>query len=171
MAKIELAVCDSGPLIHLSQVNSFSLLDIIKKIYISNEVYSETTLFNLPGSKEIKSSKTVLVKSLCDVGKDMAKMVAEKYSLGMGEATSIALAKQEEIKLLLTDDLSARTVAESYGLEVHGSIGIVLRAFREKIIDSQKAVQTVLALKEKSNLFITSDLVDYIIKEIEKYKE
>jgi hypothetical protein len=43
-----------------------------------------------------------------------------------GEADAIGLALQEHADWLLTDDAKARQFAESTGLEVHGSIGLLL---------------------------------------------
>lgn len=41
----------------------------------------------------------------------------DQYALGTGESTSIALAKQEKVRLIFTDDLEAREAASIYGLE------------------------------------------------------
>jgi len=46
--------------------------------------------------------------------------------LHYGEAQAIALARQLGSDWLLTDDAAARLLAESQGLEVHGSLGLVL---------------------------------------------
>ena len=46
--------------------------------------------------------------------------------LHYGEAHAIALARQLQAHWLLTDDASARLLAQSWGLEVHGSLGVVL---------------------------------------------
>jgi len=48
--------------------------------------------------------------------------------LGSGEAEAVALARQMSAHWLLTDDATARLFAESLGIEVHGSLGIVLWA-------------------------------------------
>ncbi|MBI4170566.1 MAG: hypothetical protein HY514_02645 [Candidatus Aenigmarchaeota archaeon] len=169
MAKIEKAISDSGPLIHLAQIGSLKALRIIKKIYIPEEVYNETCSSNFLGSKEIKSLGLILVKNLDNASKDMAKIIAEEYSLDIGESQCIALASQDNIKLLFTDDLSARVIAENSGLEVHGTVGIILRAYKKGIMSKKAAIQSIRYLKEKSSLFITSDLIEYILKEIEKY--
>ena len=46
--------------------------------------------------------------------------------LDAGEAEAIALARQKKAEWLLTDDSTARLFGEALGLEVHGSLGVVL---------------------------------------------
>jgi len=168
MGKIKIAVSNSGPLIHLSQVGSFGILDMIKDVYITQEVFDEICSFNLPGRQDVKGSKTIKIKDLGKDAKNYSKLLSEEYSLGLGEATSISLAKQEKVKLFLTDDLLARIVAKNMGLEVHGTIGIVLRAFRLGNITKKKAKEVIGNLQTGSSLFITTDLVRYVMNEIEK---
>ena len=168
MEKIKEAISNSGPLIHLSQVKCFNALKTIEKIYITNEVFNEVCSFELPGSQEVRESKIVKIKDLKHKSKDFSKLISQKYSLDLGEATSISLAKQEKINLFLTDDLAARIVAKEFGLEVHGTVGIVLRAFRTGIFSKKRSIQIIRDLHSKSTIFITQDLVNYIIREIEK---
>ncbi|MBD3155488.1 MAG: DUF3368 domain-containing protein [Candidatus Aenigmarchaeota archaeon] len=170
MGKIKEAVSNSGPLIHLSQVKSFDAFEIIEKIYITNEIFSEVCSSELPGNKEVRESKLIEVKDLKDRSKDMSKLISQKYSLDLGEATAISLAKQEKIKLFFTDDLAARIVAKELGLEVHGTIGIILRAFRSGIFTKERALKIIENLHTKSSIFITKDLVNYIIREINDYR-
>ena len=171
MEKIEKVVSDSGPLIHLAQIASFDVLGVVKTILISQAVFNEVCSTHLPGSVEVKNSKIIKVRAIEPQFKDFAKIVSEQYSVGLGEAESIALAKQENIKLLLTDDLEARIIAKRFGLEPHGTIGLVLRAFKEGFVKKDAALQLVDDLRTKSNLFITSDLLRYIINEIEKFRK
>jgi len=55
----------------------------------------------------------------------------------LGEAQAIAPALQLKADYFLTDDLDARTVSTIHSIEAHGTAGIILRAFREKIIDKK----------------------------------
>jgi predicted nucleic acid-binding protein len=48
--------------------------------------------------------------------------------LDAGQAEAIALARQLKANWFLTDDTAARVLSASFGLEVHGSLGIVLCA-------------------------------------------
>jgi predicted nucleic acid-binding protein len=68
-----------------------------------------------------------------------------------GEAEAIGLALQEHANWLLTDDAQARQFAESTGLEVHGSIGILLwNVANENILDKALAFQLLDNLASSS---------------------
>ncbi len=118
----------------------------------------------------MNSIKNILRSSLSLQYKNIAKIITEQYDLDLGEATSIALAQQERISFFFTDDLEAREIAKIFHLEVHGSLGILLRAFREKRIGKDEAISVVKKISTQSSLFLTSDLVRWIIQEIKNYK-
>lgn len=160
MAKIDRAVLDAWPLIHLSQIDAYDILKVVKKIIIPQGVLEEIKL----GSIKLANIKVV---DLSSESKDISKVLSEKYSLGLGESQVIALAKQENIKFIFTDDMDARTVAKSYWFEVHGTIGLALKAFKEGIITKGRAISVVNDLDKKSTLFLTTDLIKYILNEIE----
>ena len=92
-----------------------------------------------------------------------------KFSLDLGEAQAIALALQEKADYFLTDDLDARTVAGVHSIEAHGTVGIILMAFREKIIDRETAIKKSRQLYSSSSLFITKELTSLIIKSINEF--
>ena len=112
--------------------------------------------------------KKIRIVKLSKNFKDISKIISEKYSLGLGESQVIALAKKENTGIIFTDDLDARTVAKSLGFEVHGTIGLVLRTYREKIVSKNRAISVINDLNEKSTLFLTSELTRYILNEIDK---
>jgi len=163
MAKIDKAVFDTGPLLHLPAINYAKVLSVVKKRFIPPEVVSELRHYG----KTAHATEIVL----SDRGKDLAKIMIERYSLDIGEAQAVALAVQEKVQLLFTDDLDARTVAKSFGLEVHGTLGLVTRALRERIITKGEAKSCVISLHKKSSLFLTRDLVLWALKEIDQWKQ
>lgn len=162
MAKIDKAIFDAGPIIHLSQISALDVLKSVKKIIIPYGVFEEIK----PDAQRTRLSKNIKITDLSKGSRDISKVLSEKYSLGLGESQVIALAKQENISLIFTDDLDARTVAKSLGFEVHGTIGLVLMAYKEKFITKKRATSIISDLDKKSTLFLTSDLVEYILKEI-----
>ncbi|MBU0958353.1 MAG: hypothetical protein KKB31_00265 [Nanoarchaeota archaeon] len=161
MAKIKEAVFDAGPVIHLSELKKQKCFSLFKKIFISNEVSEETKNFKKPAN--------FAIEGLDGKHKDITKIIAEKHELDLGEASSIALCRQKGIKLFFTDDLEARVFAKSFELEVHGTIAILLRCFREKILSKTETIETLKALKTDSSLFITSDLIEWAVKEVKKF--
>lgn len=163
------AVSNSGPILHIREIDSLKVFKIFKAVYIPEEVYDEVSK-NKPTKDAVKKLKNMEVLTLNSKYKDMAKMFSEEFYLDLGETEAIALAMQEKINLFVTDDLEARTIAKKYDIEVHGSVGILLRAFKEKVLTKQEAIKKVHALYEKSSLFITKDLINHIIKEIKKIK-
>ena len=159
------AVSDTGPIIHLSEINSLPVLYKLYSIIIPEEVESELHKHKIIIPKEIN------VKKLNPAFKDKIKIISNQHSLDLGESVAIALALQEKVNYFFTDDLDARLAAQSYSLEAHGSIGILLRAFREKLIDKSKVIDKIKELQTKSSLFITSDIVQQVIKSVLNFKE
>lgn len=163
---MNLAVSNTGPILHLHEIELIKSLNIFEGVYLPEEVNNEL----IKNKIYITKIKKIKVVKLEKSSKDKAKLFSEQYSLDLGEAESISLCFQNNVNLFLTDDLDARTVARNYNLEVHGTIGVILRAFKEDVIDKQEAVNKILELYTKSSLFITKDIVSYILSEIKKYK-
>jgi len=159
------AVSDTGPVIHLNEIDLVKVFDIFSEVLIPEEVKKE-----LKNSKILLFRKIKILKLLPDF-KDKVKILTNQENLDLGEAFAIVLAMQEKADYFLTDDLDARTVAIKYNLQVHGTIGIILRAFREKIIDKKTAIEKVNELYSKSSLFITKDLVNEVINAVEEFKK
>jgi len=136
----------------------------VEKIVLSDEVIRE---FGVGSSLP----KNAIRRDLEKVSKDLATLLMEEFGIGPGEATAIALARQEGIRLLFTDDLDAREVARQYGLEPHGTLAMVVRAFREKVLSREDAIKCVGKLSSASTLYLTSDLVHWTRKQIEAHGE
>jgi predicted nucleic acid-binding protein len=158
------AVSDTGPIMHLSEINLINSLDIFSELIIPEEVERELKNNKIPLFKKIKILK------LSPDFKDKVKILTNQENLDLGEAFAIVLAMQGKTDYFLTDDLDAINVATKYNLQVHGTIGIILRAFREKTIDKKTVIEKVNELYTKSSLFITKDLIQDVLKAIEEFK-
>jgi len=158
------AVSNTGPIIHLNEINLTSSLNIFQKVSIPKEVEKELS------KKQISVPKNVEVKELNSESKDTVKILTNQHNLDLGESAAISLAVQEKADYFLTDDLDAREVAKYYNIEVHGSIGIILRNLRNKVINRKETIDYILAMKSKSSLFITRDLIDEVLDSIKDFK-
>jgi predicted nucleic acid-binding protein len=61
-----------------------------------------------------------------------------KLKVDSGEASAIALAVENHDSLLIVDDFKARKLAASLGIDIIGSIGILVKAKNEGVIVSVK---------------------------------
>jgi predicted nucleic acid-binding protein len=88
--------------------------------------------------------------------------------LAAAEQHAIAVARANAGAILFTDDAAARLAAETLGLRVHGTIGIILRAARR----GQRQPAAVLALLERipgeSTLHIRRDLLRDIVEQFRR---
>src|SRR3989344_5502203 len=163
LANEKKAVSNTGPIIHLSEINLIKVLDIFYKIMIPKEVEKELR------NNKIAVPRKIKIQELLPDFKDRVKILTNQENLDLGESFAIVLAMQEKTDYFLTDDLDARNVAIKYNIEVHGTIGIILRAFKDKIIDKKTAIEKVNELYSKSSLFITKDLIQQVISAIEDF--
>lgn len=74
---------------------------------------------------------------------------------------------RDNVELFHTDDLDAREAGKQLGFEVHGSVGIITRAYREGIIDLEMAKKALEDLYSISKLFVTRGIIEEAIKELE----
>jgi predicted nucleic acid-binding protein len=118
------AVCDSGPLIHLAEAHALDLLQGIDTVSIPPAVEDEMRGRWLTlGAERPPWLRTL---DLTSAFRQEALAWVQVSALQLGESEAIALARQERVDWLLTDDAAARLIAVSLGIEVHGSLGVVL---------------------------------------------
>ena len=87
--------------------------------------------------------------------------------LALGEAQAIALARSLPADWLLTDDASARLVALLLGLEVHGSLGVVIWAAALGHLRRDQAF-SLLDRLAKSSLWISPRIVNEARQALER---
>lgn len=119
-------VSDTGPLLHLHEAACLALLEHAGTVAVPKAVDSEMVqhVREWPTHKPRWITVTAVMAPY-DV---QATGWQQSDLLEAGEAEAIALALQLSAMWLLTDDTAARVFATTLGLEVHGSLGIVLWA-------------------------------------------
>lgn len=123
-------------------------LNIIKRLYanhsyITDFVIAENIKGILKGNKGLVRTKNSIKEGW--LKEITLKTVEEKtaferlsVSLGFGEASSIAVAKVRGF-VFACDDKAARKEATLLGVRLTGTVGILIKAVRKRIIDRNKA--------------------------------
>ena len=140
-----IVVSDSSPLITLARIGRLALLaDLFDKILVPSAVYDEVTVAGRgrPGAEEsrraswIESTKVDLAEH-----PEVARLCG---GLGAGEAEAIALAASLRADLLLVDERKARNVAQSVGLALAGTIGLLEAGYRRGAVDDLRRAYVAL---------------------------
>lgn len=152
--RMSIVVSDTGPILHLIEADALRLLEFDAIVHVPKAVVSELaflqTDLQLPDWIEVTSLDLPF----------SARAVAWQQAglLDPGEAEAIALTQQLSADWLLTDGAAARVLAESLGLEVHGSLGIVLWAAAEGHINQSQA-NNALSRLANSSLWISQRIL------------
>jgi predicted nucleic acid-binding protein len=119
-------VSDTGPLLHLYEAQALNLLKLIGKVHIPKAVDIEMDRHEVKWLSQ--RPEWILVDILTSPHDKMAIAWQQVGLLDPGEAEAIALTQQIKTDWFLTDEALARLLGRSLGLEVHGSLGVVLWA-------------------------------------------
>ena len=76
---------------------------------------------------------------------DKIEEIAKRAGIDMGEAIVIMLAREKEYPVLI-DDLAARRFAIGMGLEVAGSIGVLIKAVKAGINSKEESLDDLKKL-------------------------
>lgn len=131
-------VCDASPLVYLSRLGQFDLLRrLYEAVLIPPAVWQEVGIGG-EGRLESENLKLAISSGWIKVEppKDGAQSIAAfPKDMGRGEREAIILA-HEKRAVLVTDDALGRAAGEALGLEVTGTIGVLIRAKRHSHLAS-----------------------------------
>ncbi len=150
-------VCDTGPLLHLSEISRIDLLSSAGDVVIPAAVFDELDS-HFPGWG---LSKPGWIRIGAPDSAAAAQAIAWEASgiLHTGEAESLALARFLKCDWYLTDDAAARIFASSLELEVHGHIGVVLWAAANAVTSRPETESLLDRLVGESSLWISPRVV------------
>ncbi|MBI2926979.1 MAG: DUF3368 domain-containing protein [Verrucomicrobia bacterium] len=150
-------VCDSSPLIYLSKLEHFRLLRVLyDAVLVPPAVWREVAIGGegFAESANLKAAVTEgWIRIECPTEAEEAAEFPEE--LGLGEIEAILLARERKA-VLVTDDALGRSVAESLGVEVTGTIGVLIGAKRQGQLSAVKPL--IDRLKQQTNFRMSNAL-------------
>lgn len=154
-------LCNAGPLIALSMVESLAVLKrLYRRVLVPEAVFREVVDSGAGrvSSREIQSAPWIEILRSEPTAEPL--LASE---LGAGEAAVIAAAHRLGAKLVLLDERRARRIAEqAYDLRVKGSAGILVAAKRAGLIPS---VRPLLESMSSQGYFLSRRLIDAAARE------
>jgi predicted nucleic acid-binding protein len=153
------AVCDAGPFIHLDQIGQLSLLKQFSPLWVPDSVWRETRLTRA----QLPDTARVIPVSPAE----RSRLRLPVRALHAGELDCLALCAKHPGAVFLTDDLDAREAAQKLGIGVHGSAGVIVRAYHTGQLKRPVAERILRNLGAISSLFITREIIEIAIEQLD----
>ena len=153
-------VVNTSPWIALSICGQIPLLEkLYTDVYIPQHVKEEIIAGGREsfGVHELETCTWLKIEKVHDIEK-----VKLLYELERGEAEVIILAKEKGIQQALIDEKVARLQAKVLGLEVIGTLGVLLKAKKEGLLFSIKP--SVIKIVD-NGIWIKDEIVSGVLKE------
>lgn len=148
-------VCDAGPIVHLREADLLSALQCCGKIYVPQLVFLEVSAVTDMGDAW---PPWIYIERLKDSEMKQADVWVHLGDLHGGESEAFMLAKKIHADWFLTDDVAARLFASSFGLETHGSLGVVLWNAAHAYLNQAEALRALKKLSH-SSLWISDKIL------------
>lgn len=137
----KLIVTDTGPLVIFARTGRLDIvLGVAERVVLTETVRQECTAIVMkPGAAAIADA---IADGRLTVVADVEDCAIEKTILDAGEKSAIAYAMSQPAAdtTLLVDERRGRSVAQSHGLTVIGSAGLLVVAKRRQLVTSVKEV-------------------------------
>lgn len=148
-------IADSSALVALAIVDKLDLLErLFGEVYVPRAVYNEV-------SQENKEESTRLKLYCNDKVLDISTAFNFNISLGQGESKAIILYKEKNANFLLCDDKKAKKFAQNFGINVIGSLGILIKAKQENLIPE---ISSLVEILKSSRIFIDDKIYKLVLK-------
>lgn len=136
-------IVNASPLIFLGRIDALHLLGALAPaLLVPEAVISEVRAGEAKDEGAIRAANWARAFAVSDIAVPESVLT---WELGSGESQVIAHAKGHDRTVVL-DDLAARRCAGANGLDVIGTLGIILLAKRRGIIPAIRPLMTQLRL-------------------------
>ena len=159
-------ILDSGPIIHLDELDCLQLLADFKTLLIPQAVLKEVERHR-PSALNINKLPYKTAPAM-EYMNSHVELLCNAFSLDEGEIQAIALCLKQPNSILLTDDAAARLAAKTIGIRAYGTIGMLLRSIRRKQLTPVRVIKLLEDIPLKSTLYIKHTLLQNIIEEVKK---
>jgi len=157
------AVCDSGPLTHLWQINQWQAFRTFDAIHVPEQVAREVARHVSLAQMTAVTGRDVRVDAVSEQEIALARQTAPaNLTLHEADLATLALARRQAPDLVLTDDLVTRQAVEAQGQTPMGSVGVLLRAYRADFLDAVALNQAIEGLFVHSSLYLSPNFKSYV---------
>jgi predicted nucleic acid-binding protein len=163
-----IVISDTTPLISLMKIGQLDLVqrmfgeiqipDAVFKELVSNKRFQEE-------SRQIRESSFIKTVKVADT--EAVDRLRQSTGLDIGESEAIILSDSVKANLLLMDEVKGRSVAQQMGIQLMGTVGMLMAAYKEGLL-SKNEILTCIDILKNSGRHISGRLYDQLIHKLEK---
>ena len=161
-----IVVSDTTPLISLLKIGRLNILkELFNEIQIPKAVYDELINNELycDEAEKIKHCEFITVSDVND--KYSVELISKVGELDLGESEAIILADIMKADLLIMDEAKGRSVAKSLGLNITGTIGLLISAYNHNYLTKNDILDCVETFR-KTKRYIGEKYYQMLIRKI-----
>jgi len=167
---LSLAVSDSGPLIHLAQVNRLPLLKkLFKGVLITSGVKREVVDIGVElGHDDALMVRRAIgdgwitVKDVTGVMASTAERLAEDENISRSDAETLLLANDNDVEAILIDEKILSNLAKMHGLKIWNTWTILLEALRRGLIELSEIESSINELAKRRHKLKTEQAAEIL---------
>lgn len=161
------AVSDSGPLIHLDEIQQLSLLALVfTKIHIPEQVLREISNVTVHAFIQ-QHTEIILIEQVPEQSLFSVKDTFPGFRLHLADFAVISILCKNENATAITDDLELRKAIESSGRAAVGTVGILFRAYKQGGLAKDQLRNFIGLLFNDSSLYLSSAFRNRVLAMIE----
>lgn len=164
-------VSDAGPLTVLAKLNLLPILaELYGRILITESVYQEVVNVGLVRGYEDAARIQFFWSQMgwqpLVIDAEVAVPSLRTVNLDRGEKDTLALALTLEHALVLMDESAGRAVACSHGIPVRGSLGVLIDAYRNQMINEPDLRFYFAEIERRQDIWINRTLLRRLLHEV-----
>ena len=162
-------VSNAGPLMVLSKLHLLHLLKVLYgRVHIAESVYNKVIT---TGMREGHADARTLFLFLNQMQWKPEHIITSTLDwlplhLDRGELDTLALADTHNHSLILMDEMLGRQAARKRSLRVQGSLGILIEAYRKKLMNSDQLRLSFTEIMRRSDIWIAPVLIEKLLREV-----
>jgi uncharacterized protein len=165
------AVCNAGHLINLAKLQHLALLSklhapVVPPSAVYDEVVTQGTAGGHADAVLVAAAVADGALHVVQLGEAELPNGLRTAPLGKGERHAIGLALLQSTDFVFLDDVAARHHAQSLGLEVKGTLGILADAARTGLLNVEARDRVFLAVLNNPGIWLSEALVRLVWEEL-----
>lgn len=157
-----IVVSDTTPIISFIKLGRLNILkDMFGEVRIPEAVFEELTSNALFKEEANEVIACEFIKQMPVDDMKSVNLLRRSTNLDAGESEAIVLADSLEHSILLIDEAKGRKVAKNMGLNIMGTIGILLVAYEDGVLD-KRDIEECMEIIRNSRLRISETLLDLL---------